>query len=139
MFSFLFLCCIVGFVHGQTWPNSTASDVEIKGSIVAVSEVVSNSHAAVGEVELTTNSTYSSSMLGLMTPTSNYTLFPNGSLKPCVVKCCPLGESMGSNKRCQRSDLKFHVLFSGQPQTSNCTDDEEECNYIIGDPCPYGK
>lgn len=145
MFGFLLLCCIIGFVHGQTGPNSTTSDVTINGTIVVISEQVTNSDTTVGEAELATASTDSAAVFEL-TPTSsedpisNETRCPRNSSKPCVVKCCPLGESIiGSGKVCEPTALKFHVNFVDRNETSNSDADEEEYNYIFGDPCPYGK
>jgi hypothetical protein len=56
-----------------------------------------------------------------------------------VVKCCPLGESTGTRKVCEPSTLKFQVQFSHQESTCNSTDDGEGYDYIIGNPCKYGR
>ena len=60
--------------------------------------------------------------------------------KTCIVKCCPLGESLGPHKLCQPTNLNFQVQFFGEHQdVSNYTHSEEEYHFIYGISCPYGK
>lgn len=141
MLGVLFLCCAIGFVCGQTGPNSTTTYVQINETIVFVSELVTNSYTTVSGAELTTDSTVSAAVWGLNTTSSEDTISdarrcPRNSSKPCVVKCCPLGQSVGPKKACEPSALKFDVHFFGENETY---DDDEEYDYIFGDPCSYGR
>lgn len=145
MFNLLLLCCIIGFVHGQTGLNSTTSDVEVNGTTAVNSELVTNPDTASSDAELATAS-IESAAVSECTPTSKEDSIldkrhcPRNNSKTCIVKCCPIGESINiHSKVCEPSALKFHVDFFDQHETFNFTADEEECHYIFGDPCSYGK
>lgn len=142
MFRVLVVCYVISFVSCQMWLNSTISDAEINGTIVRVSELVTKSDTAVSKVELTTASTHNVSL----NPVSaedfilNDRECPNGSSRPCVVKCCPSGESITMGKACEPSTLKFQVTFFGESGESNATAaDDGDYDYIFGDPCLYNK
>jgi hypothetical protein len=122
--------------------NSTISDVEINGTTVRVTELVTNSDIAVSEVKLATDSTQNVSLNPIST--EDFILddrqCPRGSSKPCVVKCCPLGESIGPSKVCGPSILKFQVIFFDEIEVSIATaDGNGDYDYIFGDPCLYGR
>lgn len=142
MFRVLVVCYVIGFVSCQMWLNSTKSDAEINGTIVNVSELVTKSDTTVSEVELATASTHSVRLNPLLTEDFmlNDRKCPNGSSKPCVVKCCPLGESITMGKACEPSTLKFQVIFFGESGESNATAAAVgDYDYIFGDPCLYNK
>jgi hypothetical protein len=120
--------------------NSTINDDEINGTIVRVSELVTKSDIAVSEVELATASTQNVSLNPISTEDFilNDRQCPSGSSKPCVVKCCPLGESIANSKFCEPSTLKFKVIFFGENGGSNATAaDDGDYDYIFGNPCLY--
>lgn len=148
----LVVCYVIGFVSCQMWLNSTTSDAEINGTttsdaeingtIVRFGELVTKSDTAVSEVELATASAHNVSLNPVSTEDFilNDRECPNGSSKPCVVKCCPLGESIVMGKACEPSTLKFQVVFFGETGGSNATAaDDGEYDYIFGDPCRYNK
>jgi hypothetical protein len=124
--------------------NSTTSVAEIDRTNVVATELVTVSDIVANEAEVVTPSTPSGTAL-VLNPTSNRDYItndrqcPSGSSKPCVVKCCPLGESTGTRKVCEPSTLKFQVQFFRQDNTRSATDDGEGYNYIIGNPCKYGR
>lgn len=134
MFRELVVCCVICFVSCQTRLNLTISDVEISGTTVRVSKLVTNSSIAVSEVELATDSTQDVSLNLISTEDFNLTdrHCPRGSSKPCVVKCCPVGESIGESKNCEPSPLKFNVSFFGE-----ATAGDGDYDYIIGNPCRF--
>jgi hypothetical protein len=122
--------------------NATISDDEINGTIVHVSELVTKSDTAVSEVELATASTQSVSLNPIST--EDFILdgrqCPSGSSKPCIVKCCPLGESIKKSKVCEPSTLKFQVIFFGDDGESDATADvDDDYDYIFGNPCLYDR
>jgi hypothetical protein len=123
--------------------NSTTSAAEISGTTVSELEKVSD--IAVGEAELVSSSTPSAGALVLKSSSngdaiSNDRQCPRDSPKPCVAKCCPVGETTGmASKVCEPTTLKFQVQFFRQENAFNSTDDGEEYNYIIGNPCKYGR
>ena len=142
MFRVLVVCYIISFVSCQIQLNSTISDDEINGTIIRVSELVTKSDITVSEVELATASTRSVSL----NPISNEDLIlndrqcPSGRSKPCVVKCCPLGESIRNSNGCEPSPLKFEVNFFVENGGSNATaaaaaDGDGDYDYIFGNPC----
>jgi hypothetical protein len=120
--------------------NSTISDDQINGTIVSASELVTKSDVTDSEVELATASTQSVSLNPISTEDFilNERQCPSGSSKPCVVKCCPLGESIANRKVCEPSTLKFEVIFFGENGGSDATAaDDGDYNYIFGNPCRY--
>jgi hypothetical protein len=142
MLRVLVVSCAIGFVSGQTQLNSTVSDVEINGTVVRVSEQVTNPDIAVSEAELATASTQSVSSNPVSTEDFNLNSrqCPRGSSKPCLVKCCPLGESIGISRICEPSTLKFEVLFFGENGGSIATtDDDGDYDYIFGNPCRFDR
>jgi hypothetical protein len=134
MFRVIVVCYVIGFVSCQIWLNSTISDIEINGTIVRVNELVTNSDI-VSEVELATASTQDVSLNRISTEDFilNDRQCPRGSSKPCVVKCCPLGESIEISKVCEPSSLKFQVIFFDENGESNATADDYD--YVVGNPC----
>jgi len=113
---------------------------EINGTIVRVNEVVTKSDIAISKVELATASTQNVSSNPISTEDFmlNDRQCPSNSSKPCVVKCCPLGESIAISKVCEPSTLKFQVIFFGENGESNATAaDNGDYDYIFGDPCLY--
>jgi hypothetical protein len=118
--------------------NKTISDDEINGTTARVSELITKYDITVSEVELATSSTRSVS-LSRKTEVfiSNDGQCPSGSSKPCVVKCCPLGESIGINKVCEPSPLKFQVIFFVENGGSNAAAAGGDYDYILGNPCLY--
>lgn len=139
---------VISFVSCQTRFNSNVSDVEINGTTVHVSELVTSSDTAVRGDELATASTHSAVVLGLNTISAEDSVLndrdcPRSSSKPCVVKCCPLGESIGNSKVCEPTLLKFKVNFfseNGWPNSSAAADDGDDdgdYDYIFGNPCRY--
>nr|CAD7257911.1 unnamed protein product [Timema shepardi] len=68
---------------------------------------------------------------------------PENSTLPCVPKCCPLGQSLGSDQTCQPSATPFRPYFSeGERALGNGSDDAEvpalndgNSHLLIGDPC----
>jgi hypothetical protein len=137
MFRVLVVCYVIGFISCQIPLNSTISDDEVNGTIVRVSELVTKSDIAVSEVELATASTQSVTLNPISTEDFilNDRHCPNGSSKPCVVKCCPLGKSIGISKVCEPSTLKFEVIFFGENGGSNATAADGDYDYIFGNPC----
>jgi hypothetical protein len=119
--------------------NSAISDDEVNGTIVRVSELITNSDISVSEVELATTSTQNVTLDPVSTEDIlNDRHCPSGSSKPCVVKCCPLGESVGISKVCEPSTLKFEVIFFGENGGPNATAaDDGDYDYIFGNPCQY--
>jgi hypothetical protein len=142
MLRVLVVCCVIGFVSCQIQLNSTINDDEINGTIVRVSELVTKSDIAVSEVELATASIQS---VGLNPRSTEYIILndrqcPSGSSKPCAVKCCPVGESIANNRRCEPSNLKFQVIFFGENEGSNATAAADgDYAYILGNPCRYDR
>lgn len=141
----LVLCCTIWFVRSQMVLNSTTSVAEIDRTNADVSELVAVSDIVASEAEVVSPSTPSATAL-VLNPTSNGDFItndrqcPRGSSKPCVVKCCPLGESTGTTSMvCEPTTLKFKVPFFDQENTRNATDDGEGYNYVIGNPCKYGR
>ena len=140
MLRVLVVCYVIGFVSCQIRLNSTISDDEINGTIVRVNEVVTKSDIAISKVELATASTQNVSSNPISTEDFmlNDRQCPSNSSKPCVVKCCPLGESIAISKVCEPSTLKFQVIFFGENGESNATAaDNGDYDYIFGDPCLY--
>lgn len=138
----------IGFVSCQVRLNWTISAAEINGTTVRVSELVTNSDTAVSEADLATVSTLSAGVLGLNPISTEDSILddshcPRGSSKPCIVKCCPLGESLGISKLCEPSTLKFQVHFFSEKGSFNSTvaavadDDDDDYDYVIGNPCLY--
>jgi len=140
MFPVLVVCYVISFVSCQIWLNSTISDTEINGTIVRVSELVTKSDTDVSAAELATASTQSVSSNPV---SAEYLILndrecPSGSSKPCVVKCCPLGQSIANSKVCEPTNLTFQVIFFGETEGSNATAaDEGDYDYIFGNPCLY--
>jgi hypothetical protein len=128
------VCCVIGFVSSQLHFNSTVSDVEINGTVVRVSEQVTNSDIVVSEAELAAASTQIVSLNPIST--EDFSLSsrqcPRDSSKPCVVKCCPLGESLGISKICEPSTLKF-------PDDFLCEDGDGDYDFIFGNPCRFDR
>lgn len=140
----LLVCCAIWFVCGQMVLNSTTSTAEINRTNVVVSELVTVSNIVANEAKMVSFSAPSATALVLNTTSNGDSITndrqcPRGSSKPLVVKCCPLGESTGTRKVCEPSTLKFQVQFSHQESTCNSTDDGEGYDYIIGNPCKYGR
>ena len=165
MFPVLVVFYVIGFISCQIRLNSTISDNEVNGTIVRVSELVTKSDIRVSEVELAVNGTIvrvselvtksdvavsevelatASTQSVTLNPISaedfilNDRQCPSGSSKPCVVKCCPLGETIGFSKVCEPSALKFEVIFFVENGGSNATAaDDGDYDYIFGNPCFY--
>lgn len=136
------VCCVIGFVSSHLHLNSTVSDVEINGTVVRVSEQVTNSDIVVSEAELATASTQIVSLnpISIEDFSLSSRQCPSGSSKPCVVKCCPLGESIGDGKICEPSTLKFKVPFYDENGRFNATDDDDDdgdYDFIFGNPCCF--
>lgn len=143
MFRVLIVCYVISFVSCQIRLNTTISDNEINGTTVSVSELVTK-YITVSEVELATASTRSVSFNPISNEDSilNDRQCPSSSSKPCVVKCCPSGESIGINKVCEPSPLKFQVNFFVENGGSNATaaaDDDGDYDYIFGNPCLHDR
>nr|CAD7428028.1 unnamed protein product [Timema monikensis] len=68
---------------------------------------------------------------------------PENLTLPCIPKCCPLGQSLGSDQTCQPSASPFRPYFSeGERTLGNVSDDAEipelnggNSHLLIGDPC----
>jgi hypothetical protein len=140
MFRVVVVCYVIGFVSCQIRSNSTIRDDD-NGTIVRVSELVTKSDIADSAVELATASTQSVSLNPISTEDfiSNGRQCPSGSSKPCVVKCCPVGESIAISKDCEPSTLTFQVIFFAENEGSNATaaDVDGDYDYILGNPCLY--
>jgi hypothetical protein len=124
--------------------NSTTSAAEIIESSVVVSERVTVSDIAVSETKLVSSSTPSDGALELISTSNGDSIIngrqcPTGSSKPCMVKCCPLGESIGTEKVCEPTTLKFQAEIFLRRNSYNSTNDGKGYNYIIGNPCKYGR
>jgi hypothetical protein len=124
--------------------SSTTSAAEITDSSVVVSERVTVLNNAVSEAKLVSASAPSDGAMELNHASNGDSIIngrqcPTGSSKPCVVKCCPLGESIGTSKVCEPTTLRFQIEIFLRRNSYNSTDDGEGYNYIIGNPCKYGR
>jgi hypothetical protein len=139
MFRVFVVCYVIGFISCHIRLNSTISDEEVNGTIVRVSELVTKSDIAVSEVELATAATQNLTLNPISTEDFilNDRHCPSGSSKPCVVKCCPLGETIGISKVCEPTTLQFEVIFFGENGGSNATAANGDYDYIFGNPCSY--
>jgi hypothetical protein len=124
--------------------NSTTKAAEIMDtSVVVVSERVTVTDTAVSEAKLNTSAPGDGSREVNHTWNGDSVIngrqCPTDSSKPCVVKCCPLGESIGTGRLCEPTTLRFQVENFLRRNSSKSTDEEEGYNYIIGNPCKYGR
>jgi hypothetical protein len=144
MLRVLLVCCVIAISYGQTGLSQTTNVVESNETFAVVNELVTYPNTDVSEAELATSTTRNAEVLGL-NPLSSGDLVssdrqcPRGSSKPCVVKCCPLGQSVGNKKVCEPTSLKFQMYFSDQYNASNSTADEDEYDYVFGNPCRFGR